>query len=64
MQDLSGRTLPGVMNFIPMGAEVDFINDERGILTARLDYICRNDFYLTSSTTNMSMLKVLVYVSI
>ena len=48
MQDLSGRTLPGVPEIsYSMGAEVDFINDERGMLTARLDYIYRGDFYLT-----------------
>ncbi len=48
MQDLSGRSLPAVPEVsYSIGGEVDFINDERGMLTARLDYIYRGDIYLS-----------------
>ena len=30
-----------------MGGEVDVMNNENGLITARLDYIYRGDFYLT-----------------
>ncbi len=48
IQDLSGRKLPGVpyLSF-SLGGEVDLMNNENGLLTARLDYIYRGDFYLT-----------------
>ena len=48
IQDLSGRKLPGVpdMSF-SLGGEVDLMNNDNGLLTARLDYIYRGDFYLT-----------------
>ncbi len=48
IQDLSGRKLAGVpdMSF-SLGGEVDLMNNENGLLTARLDYIYRGDFYLT-----------------
>ena len=48
IQDLSGRKLPGVpdMSF-SIGGEVDLMNNDNGLLTARLDYIYRGDFYLT-----------------
>ena len=48
IQDLSGRKLPGVPDAsFSMGGEVDLMNNENGLLTARLDYIYRGDFYLT-----------------
>ena len=48
MQDLSGRSLPGVPELsYSLGGEVDLVNDERGMLTARLDYIFRDSIYLT-----------------
>ena len=48
IQDLSGRKLPGVPDIsFSMGAEVDVMNNENGLITARLDYIYRGDFYLT-----------------
>jgi outer membrane receptor protein involved in Fe transport len=48
IQDLTGRKLPGVpdMSF-SIGGEVDLMNNDNGLLTARLDYIYRGDFYLT-----------------
>ena len=48
IQDLSGRKLPGVpdMNF-SMGYEVDVVNNDKGLVTARLDYVYRGDFFLT-----------------
>ena len=48
IQDLSGRSLPGVPELsYSMGYEYDLMNDENGLLTARLDYIYRGEFYLT-----------------
>jgi hypothetical protein len=48
IQDLSGRKLPGVPDLsFSLGGEVDLMNNENGMLTARLDYIYRGDFYLT-----------------
>ena len=48
IQDLSGRKLPGVPDMtFSLGYEADLVNDDRGLLTARLDYIYRSDFYLT-----------------
>ena len=49
IQDLSGRKLPGVpdMSF-SLGGEVDVMNNDNGLITARLDYIYRGDFYLTA----------------
>ena len=48
IQDLTGRKLPNVpdMSF-SIGGEVDLMNNDNGLLTARLDYIYRGDFYLT-----------------
>ena len=48
IQDLTGRKLPGVPDLsFSLGGEVDLMNNENGLLTARLDYIYRGDFYLT-----------------
>ena len=48
IQDLSGRKLPSVPDMtFSLGYEADIVNDDRGIVTARLDYIYRSDFYLT-----------------
>ena len=48
IQDLSGRKLPGVPDVsFSLGGEVDLMNNDNGLLTARLDYIYRGDFYLT-----------------
>ena len=48
IQDLSGRKLAGVPDLsFSIGGEVDLMNNENGLLTARLDYIYRGDFYLT-----------------
>jgi len=48
MQDLSGRSLPGVPEVsYSVGYETDLVNDERGLLTARLDYNYRGEYYAT-----------------
>ena len=48
IQDLTGRKLPGVPDLsFSLGGEVDLMNNENGLLTARIDYIYRGDFYLT-----------------
>jgi hypothetical protein len=48
IQDLSGRKLPGVPDIsFSLGGEVDVMNNDNGLITARLDYIYRGDFYLT-----------------
>ena len=48
MQDLSGRSLPAVPELsFSAGYEYDLMNNENGLLTARLDYIYRGEFYLT-----------------
>ena len=48
IQDLTGRKLPGVPDLsFSLGGEVDLMNNDNGMLTARLDYIYRGDFYLT-----------------
>ena len=48
MQDLSGKSLPAVPEVsFSAGYEVDLMNAENGLLTARLDYIYRGEFYLS-----------------
>ena len=48
MQDLSGKKLPNVPDVsYSFGMEFDLMNNENGLVQARLDYIYRGDFYLT-----------------
>ena len=48
MQDLSGKSLAGVPELsYSVGYEMDLMNDERGLLSARVDYIYRGEFYLS-----------------
>jgi hypothetical protein len=48
MQDVSGRSLPAVHELsLSAGYEYDLMNNENGLLPARLDYIYRGELYLT-----------------